>query len=336
MKKLITLTMMLVAVGAYAQQAPEKPIVLVVHGGAGTLKSEMLPAQEQQYVATLTAALQSGHEILAKGGSSLDAVEAAIRVLEDSPLFNAGKGAVFTHEGRNELDASIMDGRTKAAGAVASVTTIKNPIRAARAVMEKSATLQEKAGSVLMVGHGAEVFATQTGLEMVDPSYFRTQQRWDELQKFLRAEQTAEAIADPVLRFGTVGAVALDRQGNLAAGTSTGGRTGKRHGRVGDSPIIGAGTYADNETCAVSATGTGEYFIRQVVAYDITARMKYRGSSVQQAAEEAIFRKLQPGDGGLIALDGKGNFVMPFSTQGMYRGYTRADGVPHVAIFKEP
>ncbi|MEO8033697.1 MAG: isoaspartyl peptidase/L-asparaginase [Acidobacteriota bacterium] len=325
-------------------QAPPSPqkIMLVMHGGAGKITRASLPPEmEKQYRATLEDALRKGQAILAKGGTSLDAVEASIRILEDSPLFNAGKGAVFTHEGRNELDAAIMDGSNKKAGAVAGVTIIRNPISAARAVMEKSP-------HVMMAGHGAELFATTMGLEIVDPSYFWTEKRWKGLQQELLQEQRDASGPHASLertpysapedrKFGTVGAVALDSGGNLAAGTSTGGTTNKRPGRIGDSPVIGAGTYAANDSCAVSATGAGEFFIRWTVAYDIAALMKYKGLSVEQAANEVVNQKLvaAKGDGGVIALDRKGNFAMPFNTEGMYRGYIGADGVPHVAIFKE-
>jgi L-asparaginase / beta-aspartyl-peptidase len=310
-------------------------IMLVMHGGAGAiLRKNMSPEVEQQYRAILEQALRTGHAILKKGGSSLDAVEQSIRVLEDSPLFNAGKGSVFTHEGRNEMDASIMEGRTKKAGAVAGVTIIKNPISAARAVMEKSA-------HVMMAGKGAELFATKVGLEIVDPSYFWTEKRWKQLQQELMKENGQAALQpSPAVqekKFGTVGAVALDRNGDLAAGTSTGGMTNKQFGRIGDSPVIGAGTYADNESCAVSGTGHGEFFIRWTVASDIAALMKYKGWSVQQAAGEVINKKLKAvgGEGGVIALDRNGNFTMPFNSDGMYRGYIAEDGEPHVLIYKE-
>lgn len=308
--------------------------MLVIHGGAGTItRASMSPEAEAQYRAALELALRTGQALLAKGSSSLDAVEATIRVLEDNPLFNAGKGAVFTHDGKNELDASIMDGRTKAAGAVAGVTIIRNPISAARAVMEKSE-------HVMMVGRGAELFATSVGLEIVDPQYFWTERRWKSLQDELVKEQgkKPQASLDPpeIRKFGTVGAVAVDRNGNLAAGTSTGGMTNKKYGRVGDAPIIGAGTYADNESVAVSGTGHGEFFIRWTVAYDIAALVKYRGMSVADAANEVIHKKLEPvkGEGGVIVLDAKGNFAMPFNSEGMYRGWIGADGVPHVLIYK--
>ncbi|MDQ6802889.1 MAG: isoaspartyl peptidase/L-asparaginase [Acidobacteriota bacterium] len=299
-------------------------IMLVMHGGAGTItRASMTPDVEKQYREKLEEALRAGHAILAKGGTSLDAVEASIRILEDSPLFNAGKGAVFTHEGRNELDAAIMDGKNKRAGSVAGVTVVKNPISAARAVMEKSP-------HVMMAGHGADLFATQVGLEVVDPSYFWTERRWKELQRELQNEQPAASHK------GTVGAVALDQAGNLAAGTSTGGTTNKKYGRIGDSPIIGAGTYAENESVAVSCTGVGEYFIRWTAAHDIAALYKYKGMSVEAAGNAVINQKLKDanGEGGAIVLDAKGNFAMPFNSEGMYRGWVGADGVPHVLIYK--
>ncbi|HJQ36907.1 MAG TPA: isoaspartyl peptidase/L-asparaginase [Thermoanaerobaculia bacterium] len=319
---------------AGAQEA--KKFMLVIHGGAGTInRKNMTPEREKEYRAALEQALRTGQAVLARGGSSLDAAEATVRFMEDNPLFNAGKGAVFTHEGKNELDAAIMDGKTKKAGSVAGVTIIRNPITAARAVMEKSK-------HVMMTGRGAELFATKMGLEVVDPSYFWTERRWKALQEELLKEQSekpqaALAVADEN-RFGTVGAVALDQSGNLAAATSTGGTTNKMYGRIGDAPIIGAGTYADNETCAVSATGAGEFFIRWTVAYDIAALMKYRGLTVQQAADQVVNKTLKavPGaEGGVIALDAKGNFAMPFNSEGMYRGWIGADGVPHVEIYRD-
>lgn len=318
--------------------AEAKPFALVIHGGAGTIKrADLTPELETSYRDALALALRTGHGILADGGSSLDAVEATIKVLEDSPLFNAGKGAVFTHEGRNELDASIMDGSTRNAGAVAGVTILKNPISAARAVMEKSP-------HVMLTGKGAELFATGVGLEVVDPEYFRTERRWKALQDALIKESSpapappkvgvqGSASSDPDHRFGTVGAVALDRHGNLAAGTSTGGMTNKRFGRVGDSPIIGAGTYATNDTCGVSATGHGEFFIRWNVAARISALMELRGLSVVDAATQVIETlRSVGGEGGVIALDAAGNVAMPFNTTGMYRGWIKADGEPVVLI----
>jgi beta-aspartyl-peptidase (threonine type) len=264
--------------------------------------------------------------VLERGGSSLDAVEAAIRILEDNPLFNAGKGAVFTHEGTNELDASIMDGKTLNAGAVAAVKHIRNPISLARLVMEKSP-------HVMLTGDGAEAFAKKMGVTMVDQKYFYTDERWQSLQK-VKAKSSPAPMADKD-RHGTVGAVALDKAGNLAAGTSTGGITNKEFGRVGDSPIIGAGTYANNQTCAVSCTGDGEYFIRAAVAHTVSSLMEYKGMPVKEAAEIALENaKKLGGTGGLIALDGKGNFAMPFSTSGMYRGSVDAGGKISVEIYR--
>jgi len=318
--------------GPRGEGAKKPEITMVIHGGAGTISREdMTPERERAYAEKLTEALQTGMQILKNGGSSLDAVEAAIRVLEDSPLFNAGKGAVFTADGRNELDSSIMDGKTLKAGAVASVTTIKNPISAARAVMDKSK-------HVLLVGQGAELFAAAQGLDIVEPSYFFEQERWDELLK--AREKQGASLVDPAVRstaFGTVGALALDSQGNLAAGTSTGGLTNKMHGRVGDSPIIGAGTYANNATCAVSGTGQGEYFIRLGIARDVSALMDYKKMSVEKAANAVIHEKLTGlgGTGGIIALDKNGNIAMPFNTSGMYRGWVKADGQVHVLMYKD-
>jgi beta-aspartyl-peptidase (threonine type) len=303
------------------------PIAMVIHGGAGTItRAEMTPELEKEYRARLEEALVSGHALLAKGGSSLDAVETAIRILEDSPLFNAGKGAVFTHAGTNELDAAIMDGATLSAGAVASVTIVRNPITAARAVMERSP-------HVMMIGRGAELFATEQGLEIVDPTYFWTERRWKQLQR--RLIKAASSGYEPQEYFGTVGAVALDASGNLAAGTSTGGMTDKKFGRVGDAPIIGAGTWARNATCGVSATGHGEYFIRLGVAHEISALMEHAGLSVREAADRVVMKVLQDagGTGGVIALDASGNVAMPFNTEGMYRGYIRGDGEPHTFIY---
>lgn len=316
---LISLVLMLAAATVVAHDA--RPIALVIHGGAGTITREsMTPEREKEYREKLEEALRIGYAILEKGGSALDAVEATIRVMEDSPLFNAGKGAVFTHDGRNELDASIMDGKDHKAGAVAGVTIVRNPISAARAVMEKSV-------HVMMSGRGAELFATQAGLEIVDPSYFWTEQRWKSLQRQLVEDEK---------KFGTVGAVAVDRDGNLAAGTSTGGMTNKQFGRVGDSPIIGAGTYADNGSCAVSGTGHGEFFIRWNVAADIAALVRYRNLTVQQAGDEVIQKKLKAvgGEGGVIILDPQGNFATPFNSEGMYRGWIGPDGKPEIAIYK--
>lgn len=317
---------------------------LVIHGGAGTLlKKDMTAQKEKEYKDVLNLALTKGYAVLKNKGTSLDAVEAAIKVMEDSPLFNAGKGAVFTHEETNELDASIMDGKTLKAGAVAGVKTIKNPIVGARLVMEQSP-------HVMMAGKGADEFAKSKGAEIVDPKYFYTEHRYKALKAIQESEKVeldhnSKKKPEPTKtsslysydkKFGTVGAVALDMYGNLAAGTSTGGMTNKRYGRVGDSPIIGAGTYANNNTCAVSATGSGEYFIRSVVSHDISALMEYKGWSVDKAAKEVVMKKLVKigGDGGVIALDRKGNLSMTFNTEGMYRGYVKPDGKPQVFIYK--
>lgn len=308
----------------FASKEARPDYVLVIHGGAGTiLKENITDESEQHYKDKLNEALQIGAEILKNGGSSLDAVTETICVLEDSPLFNAGKGAVFTAEGVNEMDASIMDGRDLNAGAVAGVRTIKNPIRAARAVMEDSP-------HVLLSGSGADTFAMKQGLEIVEPEYFFAQKRWDYFQKVKAKKENKE-------KQGTVGAVAIDQFGNLAAATSTGGMTYKLKGRVGDSPIIGAGTYADNNSCAVSATGHGEYFMRNVVAYDISALIKYKGLSLQSAADEVIQQKLKSigGDGGIIAVDKNGNYSMTFNTAGMYRGYITSEGKTEVLIFED-
>jgi beta-aspartyl-peptidase (threonine type) len=326
---------------AAAPQAA-RPLVLVVHGGEGDLPEKVTPELEQKHKEVLEEALRRGYARLKEGkqGASLDAVEAAIRVLEDSPLFNAGKGAVFTHEGRNELDAAIMEGKDKKAGAVAGVSIVKNPISAARAVMEHSP-------HVLLVGRGAELFAIKHKLDIVHPDYFWTPQRWKELQDALKKEekqrQDGAGGVSPLRQrhFGTVGAVALDGDGNLAAGTSTGGMTNKWSGRVGDTPIIGAGTYADNDACAVSCTGWGEYFIRYAVAHDITARVKYARRSVKEAAEAVVNEQLQKAgaEGGAIVLAPTGEFHIvynPLAGQ-MSRGYiTSRDETPHVAILDKP
>ncbi len=301
---------------------------MAVHGGAGTIDRDSLtPAKEKEYRSALEQAVQTGCDVLSKGGSSLDAVEAAVRLLEDDPNFNAGRGAVFTSAGTNELDASIMDGKTLKAGAVAGLRHIKNPITLARLVMEKSP-------HVMLEGEGAEAFAKENRIPLVDPKYFFTQRRWDELQKEKKKE--GEGKTSPTAeRHGTVGAVALDKNGNLAAATSTGGTTNKRPGRVGDSPIIGAGTYANNATCAVSCTGDGEYFIRAVVAHQVSASIEDKGMPVQQAAEFALARAATLGGrGGLIAMDHDGNVAMPFNTNGMYRALLQPDGRVLVEIYK--
>lgn len=321
--------------------SPQPTIRFAIHGGAGTiLKNQMTPEREKQYRDALTTALMTGYGILKKGGAGLDAVEAAIRFMEDSPLFNAGKGAVFTNAGTNELDASIMDGKTLKAGAVAALKHIKNPISLARLVMEKSK-------HVMMVGDGAETFAKEQGIELVPASYFYTEERWKGLQKEKAAEEEKnKAPKDKkqekshatllMHEYGTVGAVALDQGGNLAAGTSTGGISNKKWGRVGDSPIIGAGTYANNQTCGVSATGDGEYFIRSVVAHDLSSLMEYKGLSVKEAADTVIGKVVKlGGNGGLIAVDKDGNIAMSFSTSGMYRGRVGANEEPIIEIYKD-
>lgn len=303
--------------------------VLVIHGGAGVVKTDLTPEKQALVRADLQRALEAGYGVLKSGGESLDAVTKAITVLEDSPRFNAGKGAVFTHDGRNELDASIMDGATQRAGAVAGVHRIRNPIQLARAVMEKSE-------HVFMVGDGAEVFAKSVGFEFVDPKYFHTDERWKALQNALREEREKLRKPGETPHHGTVGAVALDAKGNLAAGTSTGGMTNKRYGRVGDSPMIGAGTYA-NAHCAVSATGWGEFFIRAVVAHDICARVEYAKTPIAEAARQVVMDVVPKlgGDGGVIALDAAGNIAMPYNTDGMYRGWVDKDGKMHVAILDD-
>jgi beta-aspartyl-peptidase (threonine type) len=307
----------------------EAGYAIVLHGGAGTiLKENMSEEAEAAYRTALNNALEIGENILKSGGSSLDAVEQTIMFMEDSPLFNAGKGAVFAHSGKNEMDASIMFGKDQNAGAVGGVTNIKHPISAARAVMEKSE-------HVLLVGIGAESFAAQSGIDTVNPAYFYTERRWEGLQKILNEEEnnSGENVDG---KHGTVGVVALDLSGNIAAGTSTGGMTNKRFNRIGDSPIIGAGTYANNATCGVSSTGHGEFFIRYAVAYDIHAQMQYGGKSLEEAANHTILDVLpdKGGTGGIIAIDAKGNIVMPFNTTGMYRAYAN-DHERFIGIYKD-
>ncbi|MEQ1603846.1 MAG: isoaspartyl peptidase/L-asparaginase [Pyrinomonadaceae bacterium] len=341
-------------------QGPQNPrLGFMIHGGAGVLaKSAMTPEKEKAFRADLERAVLAGYRVLQEGKTSVDAVVAAIRILEDSPLFNAGKGAVFTHDGKNELDASIMFGKTQAAGAVAGLRHIKNPITLARAVMEKSE-------HVMMIGDGAEKFAREQNIEIVDEKYFWTQHRWDALQQVLKEEKKAKEVQSPRSkvqslrevqgprskaqsqtldfgpwtldsnRFGTVGAVALDKNGDLAAGTSTGGMTNKKYGRVGDAPIIGAGTYANNNSCAVSATGWGEYFIRLGVARDVCNQVEYLQMPIQKAADKVIKQKLQNlgGDGGVIAMDRFGFMAMSFNSEGMYRAYIDVNGRAVVEIY---
>ncbi|HTI96973.1 MAG TPA: isoaspartyl peptidase/L-asparaginase [Rudaea sp.] len=302
--------------------------VLVIHGGAGVIKREMDPATQKAIRAALTKALEQGYAQLMAGKPALDAVTAAIVVLEDDPHFNAGKGAVFNHDGKNELDASIMDGATLSAGGVANVHHVKNPILLARAVMEHSP-------HVLMFGDGAEEFAKTRDITLVDPKYFWTQKRWQELQDALKKDAAGQhADAEKEGHFGTVGAVALDKDGHLAAGTSTGGMTDKRFGRVGDSPIIGAGTYA-NAGCAVSGTGWGEFYLRAVAAHEICMRVSEMHQPLQQAAEYVINTQIPKlgGDGGAIVLGADGEFATPFNTEGMFRGWVDKSGKIHVAIF---
>lgn len=341
MKKLLLLLFVFSSICSQAQHK----IGLVIHGGAGTIKKENITEeQDRAYRQKLQEALDAGYSVLERGGTSLEAVTTAVQILEESPLFNAGRGAVFTNEGKNELDAAIMDGKTGLAGAVAGLSSVKSPILAAQAVMNNSP-------HVFMIGSGAEQFAREQGLEMVDPSYFYDAKRHQQLKRIqerekdqgaLRPGDTEGSYQGPGFhfedyKFGTVGAAAVDRHGNLAAGTSTGGMTNKRYGRVGDVPVIGAGTYADNETCAVSATGHGEYFIRNVVAYDIAALMKYKGMSLEEASNEVVMKKLveKGGEGGIIAIDRQGNISMPFNSEGMFRGSIKEKGKAQVYIYRE-
>lgn len=300
---------------------------LLIHGGAGVMeRGRMTPERDAAQRAGLSAALEAGKAVLAAGGSALDAVEAAVKVLEDDPGFNAGRGAVFTYEGVNELDAAVMDGRNRAAGAVAGLTRTRNPVTAARAVMEKSP-------HVMLQSPGADRFARERGLDQVDPSYFRTEERWQQLQKMKENAKTGAAF-DAEVKYGTVGAVAKDAHGNLAAATSTGGLTGKRWGRVGDSPVLGAGTYADNRGCAVSATGSGEYYIRVGVAHEICARMRFGKEDVQTAADAVQAEvKALGGAGGVIAVAPDGTSAFSFNTPGMYRGRATSGGEFAVQIY---
>lgn len=299
---------------------------IAIHGGAGVIsRASMTPEAEAAYRRDLESALDAGYAVLTRGGSSLDAVTTAVRILEDSPLFNAGRGAVFNHEGINELDASIMDGKGLQAGAVAGVRHVRNPVLLARAVMEDSP-------HVMLTGTGAEEFALERGIELVPRSYFFTERRWSQLE---RARQGDRLSAADLGYYGTVGAVARDQQGNLAAATSTGGMTNKRWGRVGDSPVIGAGNYADNRSCAVSATGSGEYFIRSVLAHEIAALIRHRGLDAAAAAREAVSQSLAGigGDGGVIVIDHAGRIAMEFNTEGMFRGARDASGRREVSIY---
>ncbi|MGH8617440.1 MAG: isoaspartyl peptidase/L-asparaginase family protein [Burkholderiales bacterium] len=305
---------------------------LALHGGAGVIeRATMTRDVEKAYRAGLSAALAAGHQVLAAGGSSLDAVVATVSALEDDPQFNAGRGAVFTADGTIELDAAVMDGATLAAGAVTGVTTAKNPVQLARLVMQRTP-------HVMLAGAGAEALAREHGLAVVKPAYFHTERRWNALQRVKQAAQISRPVAvTEADKHGTVGAVALDAAGNLAAATSTGGRNNKRAGRVGDSPVIGAGTFACNATAAISCTGDGEYFLRAVAAHTVSALMEMKGWSIARAADHVIRKRLLPlgGTGGLIAIDRRGNIAMPFSTPGMYRGHLRADGEPVVMIYQD-
>ncbi len=316
---------------------------IVIHGGAGTIKKEnMTPELELAYNDKLAEAIKVGHEILKNGGDAMDAVEATIRIMEDSPLFNAGKGAVFTHDGTNSLDASFMDGKTLNAGAVAGISTVKNPISLARKVMTNSE-------HVMLSGAGGDAFAkalNDPAIEIVPNSYFFTQNRYDGLQRVLKAEADKDPQAAVLQlqdaftkdsKYGTVGCVALDKKGNIAAGTSTGGMTNKKYGRIGDAPIIGSGTYANNTTCGVSSTGHGEYFIRAQVAYDISALMEYKGLTLEEATETVVQKKLVDlgGTGGVVALDHLGNISMNFNTPGMYRAMMNDKGELVVGMYKE-
>lgn len=361
MKKLLLPFLFLALIGCNRSQVDKKPLGepvkqrvsekiesdnfgIVIHGGAGTiLKENMTDSLENQYKMVLEEAVRAGHEILANGGSSIEAVQVSINIMENSPLFNAGKGAVFTNQGTNEMDAAIMDGENRDAGAIAGITTVKNPINLAFEVMENSP-------HVLLSGKGAEQFAKERGLEIVDAEYFYTEDRYQSLQKVIEAEKAEHAAEDSInnttafydpfikdSKFGTVGCVALDKSGNLAAGTSTGGMTNKKWNRIGDVPIIGAGTYANNATCAVSATGWGEYFIRGVVAYDISAMMEYKKMSLKKAANRVIQEKLTElgGEGGIIAIDAKGNIAMEFNSAGMYRAAMNKKGELIIGIYSE-
>ena len=312
-----------------------KKFAIAIHGGAGTiLRSLMTAEKEVAYTNGLTAAIEAGNSILEIGGSSLDAVEAAVKSMEDFPLFNAGRGAVFTNKGTHEMDASIMDGNTLEAGAVSGISLAKNPISLARAVKEKS-------GHVFLCGKEAEAFGKTVGIAFQDESYFYTAERYKQWQDVKDSDiyqlDHSDKTETGERKFGTVGAVALDIYGNIAAATSTGGMTNKRFGRIGDSPIIGAGTYANNKTCAISCTGHGEFFIRAVVAYDISCLMEYKGYSLKQACDYVVKDKLVKfgGEGGLIAIDALGNIELPFNSEGMYRAWSVEGETSHVKIYED-
>lgn len=342
MKQMILLSILASASIGFSHSAlsEESPLAIAIHGGAGTIdKAKFSPEQEKAYRAKLSEAVEAGYNVLEKGGESLDAVTAAITVLEQSEFFNAGRGAVYTYDGGHELDASIMDGRNRQAGAVAGVKHVESPIKLARLVMDNSV-------HVMLSGQGAEEFAIEQGIELIENNLFDTKHRYDALLKVkdkldkakatTKSYQAAHNALPDNFKMGTVGAVALDKNGNLAAGTSTGGMTAKRYGRVGDAPVIGAGTFAENESCAVSATGHGEYFIRYNVASDICARVKYQGSTISQAGDEVINKVLKPigGTGGVIIIDTQGNISLPFNTSGMYRASKSNTQATYVGIFK--
>lgn len=318
--------------------ADTNPIAIAIHGGAGTIEREKMSADvESAYRQKLEQSVRAGHKVLNSGGSSLDAVMAAVEVMENSDLFNAGKGSVLNHDGEVEMDASIMEGKMQEAGAIAGVRQVKNPIRLAGEVLNNSP-------HVMLIGEGAEEFATQRGFELIDNSYFQTKRRRAQLARIQAGSKVAALSEDSSDLFdaddkklGTVGAVAIDSLGNIAAATSTGGMTNKRFGRIGDSPIIGAGTYADNSACGVSATGHGEYFIRCVVAHDICARIVYKGIGLQQAADEVVLEKLKEmqADGGIVAVDPEANIVFSFNSKGMYRAAIHKNGDLEVRIFRE-
>ncbi len=342
MKKIILLSILASASIGFSHSvlSEESPLAIAIHGGAGTIdKAKFSPEQEKAYRAKLSEAVEAGYSVLEKGGESLDAVTAAITVLEQSEFFNAGRGAVYTYDGGHELDASIMDGRNRQAGAVAGVKHVESPIKLARLVMDNSV-------HVMLSGQGAEEFAKEQGIELIENNIFDTKHRYDALLKAkdkldkaratTKSYQAAHNALPDNFKMGTVGAVALDKNGNLAAGTSTGGMTAKRYGRVGDAPVIGAGTFAENESCAVSATGHGEYFIRYNVASDICARVKYQGITISQAGDEVINKVLKPigGTGGVIIIDTQGNISLPFNTSGMYRASKSNTQATYVGIFK--
>lgn len=322
------------------QKREPNSFAIVIHGGAGGIKREYFNEEQQDaYTKKLEEALDAGYNILENGGISLDAIQAAINVMEDSPLFNAGKGAVYNSEGNQEMDAAIMDGKTLNAGAIAGVNHIKNPILAARIVMDSSK-------HVMLSGKGAEIMAKSYGIEMVDSSYFFTEKRLNQLRKIqgkdeIQLDHTAFLIKNELIddhKFGTVGAVAIDKSGNIAAGTSTGGMTNKKYGRIGDVPIIGAGTYANNLTCGISATGTGEYFMRTVAAHEVSNLIQYQGMTSEQALHNVLFNQIGPlgGEGGMILMDKNGNVAWDFNSTGMFRGYKKSNGDTKVEMFEKP